>query len=327
MQSAEDKLIAKFFKPLATHAGALGLTDDAAFITPRGNHELVVTADAIVEGKHFLSSNPPDTIGRKALRVNLSDLAAKGAEPVGFLMSIGLPQIREDWLGAFARGLMEDANTYACPLLGGDTVNTSGPLFVSITAIGDLPRGGMVKRSGAKKGDLVMLTGTIGDAAIGLALASGKIPGQWGLGRDECDHLVGRYLVPEPRNALASALRLHASAAMDVSDGLFGDLGKLCAASGVSADVEIKNVPISWAAGPALDKVPELIETMLTGGDDYEIVCTIPPDRERQFVALARDAKVDVKVVGKVVEGRKPPRFLDANGKALTVAQASFSHF
>ena len=170
-QSGEDRLIARHFKPLARHPGALGLTDDAAVLTPPPGQALVLTADAIVGGVHFFPRDAADAIARKALRVNLSDLAAKGAQPAGFLLTLALPRgVGERWLKAFARGLGADARRYDCPLLGGDTVATPGPVTISITAFGTLPEGTMVRRAGARVGDHVIVTGTISDAALGLRL-------------------------------------------------------------------------------------------------------------------------------------------------------------
>src|SRR5438309_1380708 len=216
--SGEDSLIARYFRPFATDPGAFDLNDDAAALKPSGD-DIVVTTDAIVEGVHFLPDDPPDTIARKALRVNLSDLAAKGAKPLGFVLTLGLPKARTDWLKAFAGGLGKDADAFACPLLGGDTVKTSGPLFISITAFGAVPCGAMVQRRGAKPGDRLLVTGTIGDAALGLALRRRRPSSRWRLDRSAAKYLMQRYLLPNPRNALATAVRQHAHAAIDVSDG------------------------------------------------------------------------------------------------------------
>ena len=246
MSSGEDDLIARYFRPVATAPGALGLVDDAAVLQGQGD-DLVVTTDAIVEGVHFLNDDPPDTVARKALRVNLSDLAAKGAAPAGFVLTLALREVRETWLAPFAQALGEDVAQFGCPLLGGDTVSTPGPLMISITAFGRVPPGTMVRRDGAKPGDHLVVTGTIGDAALGLDVLKG---GAAALGSDAHarDILVSRYRVPQPRVALARAVREHASAAMDVSDGLMGDLAKLCAASGVSAVGNAGALPLSAPA-------------------------------------------------------------------------------
>jgi thiamine-monophosphate kinase len=327
--SGEDRLIAQYFRSLARHAGAMGLRDDAAFYTPPEGCDLILTTDAIVGGVHFLADDPADAVARKALRVNLSDLAAKGAKPEGFLLALALPQATGDeWLQGFARGLGADADCYCCPLFGGDTVTTPGPLTVSITAFGTLPRGTMVHRSGAKAGDRILVSGTIGDAALGLALRRDSAKGaQWRLDAAAGAHLLDRYRTPQPRTALAEAVRRHASAAMDVSDGLAGDLEKLCRESGVAADVAAARVPLSHAARSALAAEPPLIERFLTGGDDYEIVCTVPPQAVDAFRAEAATAGIAVTDIGATTAGQGPPRFVDASGRALAFARRSFSHF
>src|SRR6267142_4942302 len=245
--SGEDSLIARYFRPLATDPGAFGLMDDAAILKASGD-DTVVTTDAIVEGVHFLTDDPPDTVARKALRVNLSDLAAKGATPAGFVLTLALRTADDAWLTPFARGLGEDAGLFGCPLLGGDTVSTPGPLMISVTAFGRVPPGRMVHRSGAKPGDRVVVTGTIGDAALGLAvLGGGKVHADLSDAAVR-DLLINRYRVPQPRVAMAEIVRDYASASMDVSDGLAGDLTKLCGASGVSAVIDLPSIPLSSAA-------------------------------------------------------------------------------
>ena len=325
--SGEDALIARYFKPLASDPGALGLSDDAAVLNARGE-DIVVTTDAVVEGVHFLVGDPPDTIARKALRVNLSDLAAKGATPAGFVMTLALRGVDDPWLMAFARGLGEDAQAFGCPLLGGDTVSTPGPQMVSITAFGRTPSGTMVHRSGARPGDRLMVTGTIGDAALGLQILKGGAVAQ-ALSQDAAtrEMLVARYRVPQPRNALAEALRHHASAAMDVSDGLAGDLAKLCTASGVSAVIDAPSIPKSEPAAALLSRGVATIEMLLSGGDDYEILCTVAEARCPALMADARRAGVALTSVGSVIGETCAPRFLDAKGSEIALERLSYSHF
>jgi thiamine-monophosphate kinase len=327
--SGEDRLIARYFRPLASDPGAFGLLDDAATLTPPSGFDVVLTTDAIVGGVHFFPDDPPETIGRKALRVNLSDLAAKGASPAGFLLSLALPKtLGDDWLAPFARGLGADADAYGCPLLGGDSVRTPGPVTISIAAFGLLPTGAMLRRSGARPGDRVVVSGTIGDAALGLLLRRDpQMAKRWQLDRREHDHLIERYLVPEPRNAAAEALRRHASAAMDVSDGLVGDLGKLCAASGVGADIEALRIPLSEAAQRAVSASPPLLETALTGGDDYEIVATVPPAALDHLLADAGAQGIAFTEVGIIRDDQRPLQFLDRAGKSMMFKAPSFSHF
>ena len=321
--SGEDKLIARFFKPIATHPGALGLTDDAAFIKPPAGCDLVLKTDAIVGGVHFFAEDTARDVARKALRVNLSDLAAKGAKPLGFLVSLALPQgIGEDWLAGFAQGLREDAEQFGCPLFGGDTDRTPGPITVSIAMFGSVPEGKMVRRAGAKKGDRVFVTGSIGDAALGVVLRKGA---SWPLGSAQREHLLSRYLLPQPRNALSEAVLAHASAAMDVSDGLAGDFAKLCRASQVAGDIDVARVPLSDAAKAVIASDSAMLETALTGGDDYEVVCTVTPAKADSFRAAARAAGVVVTEIGEIKAG-EGVRFLD-KGRVLAFKHASFSHF
>jgi thiamine-monophosphate kinase len=326
-ESAEDRLIARFFRPLATAPGALGLIDDAAALTPPPGCDLVLTTDGVIAGVHFFADDRPEHIARKALRMNLSDLAAKGARPLGFLLSLALPaDADEAWLGAFAAGLGDDAARYGCPLLGGDTDHTPGPTSVSIAAFGTVPQGAMVRRSTAKPGDCIVVTGTIGDAALGLKLRQKPDLAQgWGLTDAAAAHLQERYLLPQPRNALAAAVLRHASAAIDVSDGLAGDLAKLCRASSVAADIDVARVPLSDAAGAALAATPALLETALGGGDDYEIALTLPPDRLASFHAAADTAGVAVTEIGRVAAG-EGVRFM-RDGETLTFTRPSYSHF
>jgi thiamine-monophosphate kinase len=325
--SGEDSLIARYFKPIATDAGAFALNDDAAVLKAQGA-DIVVTTDAVVEGVHFLPDDPPDTVARKALRVNLSDLAAKGATPAGFVLTLALRSVEDAWLMPFAAALGEDAKSYGCPLIGGDTVSTPGPLTISITAFGRVPAGMMVHRSGARPGDRVVVTGTIGDAALGLDILKGGVVAT-ALAGDEAARqmLVGRYRVPQPRNALAAAIRTHASAAMDVSDGLAGDLTKLCAASGVSAAIHTPGIPLSRPAAALVANRTVGIDTLIAGGDDYEILCAVPEADFETFAQDARKAGVTVSPIGAVIAGSAIPSFLDERGRELALKRRSWSHF
>jgi thiamine-monophosphate kinase len=325
--SGEDSLIARYFKPIATDPGAFALDDDAAVLKAQGA-DIVVTTDAIVEGVHFLPGDPPETIARKALRVNLSDLAAKGASPAGFVLTLALRAADDAWLKPFAAALGEDAKSYACPLLGGDTVSTPGPLTISVTAFGRVPADKMVHRSGAQRGDRVVVTGTIGDAALGLDILKGGAVAA-ALASDEAARqmLVGRYRVPQPRNALAKAVRDHAGAAMDVSDGLAGDLAKLCLASSVTAVIDVQSIPVSSAASALLARKVIGIEALVAGGDDYEILCAIPGDCMDAFTQAARQAGVAITAIGGIIAGTSPPSFLDAQGRELALERLSYSHF
>jgi thiamine-monophosphate kinase len=325
--SGEDSLIARYFRPLATEPGAFGLADDAAILKASAD-DLVLKTDAVVEGVHFLPQDPPDTVARKALRRNLSDLAAKGATPAGFLLTLALRSADDAWLAPFARALGEDADSFRCPLMGGETVSTPGPLMVSITALGRVPAGKMVHRSGAMPGDRVVVTGTIGDAALGLGILRGRRLAS-AFGKDEAAalQLVERYRVPQPRTSLAATLRDHAHAAMDVSDGLAGDLAKLCAASGVSAVIDIVAIPLSPPAATALAAGAATIEELISGGDDYEILCAIPESAFDAFAQAAASAAVAVASIGTVIAGSLPPRFLDAQGSDVPLSRLSYSHF
>jgi len=328
-QSGEERLIARYFAPLAKHPGAFGLADDAAALAPPAGCDLVLKTDGIVAGVHFFADDPPDTVAKKALRTNLSDLAAKGATPLGFLLTLMLPRdIGDAWLAPFACGLGADADAFACPLLGGDTDSTAGPITISIAALGTVPKGKMLRRAGARAGDRVVVTGTIGDAALGLLLRRDMAAAErWGLAREASNDLHQRYLVPQPRLAIAESLRAHASAAMDLSDGLAGDLVKLCRASAVNAEIQVARVPLSTGARAALAEEPALIETILTGGDDYEVLACVPADKIEALRRQASAAGVPISEIGVVAAGEGGARFLGMDGKPLVFARTSFSHF
>jgi thiamine-monophosphate kinase len=325
----EDGLIARFFRPLATTPGAAGLMDDAATYTPPAGHDLVLTTDAVVAGVHFFPEDPPAAIARKALRVNLSDLAAKGARPVGYLLTVGLPaDWTAQWLEAFAGGLAADQQAYGIPLLGGDTVKTPGPVFVSITAMGVVPEGRALRRSGAAAGDRIYVSGTIGDGAVGLMLRTDPERAKaWGLHHDERSHLLDRYLLPRPRARLAAAVLTHASAAMDISDGLLGDLERLCVASDAGAAIEVDKVPVSSGAARAAARDFDAQSAVLAGGDDYEILATIPVDQAPSFEAQARAARVPVTCIGEIVGGFSGRLRVTQGGRVLNLATRKFQHF
>ena len=326
---SEDELIARYLAPLAG-PGGLGLRDDAALVTPRPGQDLVVTKDMLVAGGHFFPDDPPGAIARKALRVNLSDLAAKGAAPVGFLLGLALPHDwTEAWLAAFCAGLADDARAYACPLLGGDTVATPGPLTISITAFGEVASGRLVPRPGARAGDALYVTGTIGDAALGLRVrAAAPEDAGWiaALAPAEAAHLRERYLLPRPRLALRAALA-HAAAAMDVSDGLVGDLTKMLALEELGATLDVAAIPLSPAARAAVAIAPGGLTSVLTGGDDYEILCAVRQDNTEAFERASRAASVPV--IRLAIASTSPGGVVvtDAAGRPLDLGAGRFDHF
>ena len=280
----EFEIIAQIFAPLATAPGAFGLKDDAAVLAARPGFDLVVTTDQIAEGTDFFAHDPASSIAQKALRVNLSDLAAKTARPEFYLLNLALPAgVTEEWLRAFAAGLASDQKKYGVSLLGGDTGRTEGPLSITITAFGFVPEGKMIKRSGAKPGDAVYVTGSIGDSGGGLAIFKRE---KHSLNEQERDYLTTRYRLPEPPVALADKLRGLASASVDVSDGLIADLGHIAAASGVKIVVEGEKVPLStplralWGDGALLRAV--------SAGDDYQIAFAAPPGLDGPFTQIGR---------------------------------------
>ncbi|MCT8973041.1 thiamine-phosphate kinase [Microbaculum marinisediminis] len=321
----EHGLIARYFRPLATAPGAFQLLDDAAAFSPPPGTDLVLTKDGIAEGHHFLSGEAAGVVARKALRVNLSDLAAKGATPDGYLVLLGLgPDWTEDWVRDFAEGLAADQEEYGISVYGGDTIRAD-TLLVSITAFGSVEKGGMVRRAGARPGDRVYVSGTIGDGALGLLVATDD-PRISGLDDDKRAFLRARYRLPQPRVVLAPAVARFATAALDVSDGLVGDLDKLCAVSRVSARIQAGTVPLSVAAAAAVQDNPALLALCLTGGDDYEILCMVSPDNAAAFEAAAAEAGVPVRNIGEVVEGGERPVFLDTEGAPMQFGHRAFSH-
>jgi len=321
----EFDLIAKYFAPLAKgEPGAFDLTDDAAILTPTPGMDLVVTTDAIVAGVHFLPEDPADTIAQKALRVNLSDLAAKGAKPRAYLMTAAFPRDTDNsWLKAFALGLKGDQKRFGLALIGGDTVATPGPLTLGVTAIGEVGRGKMLTRAGAKVGDDIWVTGTIGDAALGLKALNGDA---LGLDDGQLRHVIERYRVPEPRLAFGRGLVGLAHACLDISDGLIADLGHVSDVSAVAIEIEATAVPLSPAAGAVVDGAFVSLAELLTAGDDYELAFAAPTSARARLTALAARTRTKATRIGTARKG-KGVAALDAAGAPLPLARAGYVHF
>jgi len=305
--------IERLFRPLTRGApGALDLLDDAAIVPSRPGYDPVITKDALVEGVHFLRGESPDLVARKLLRVNLSDLAAKAAEPFGCLLAVAWPGAADvRYRERFAMGLAADLESYDVHLLGGDTVVTDGPFTLSLTALGWAPKGRMVRRSGAQPGDRLLVSGTIGDGALGLAAAQGAIP-------DPDGFLAFRYRLPQPRLDLRGALRAWATAAADVSDGLVADAGHIAKASGVGLIVDLDELPLSGAAATWLEQQPDPQDALIrlgTGGDDYEVICTIAPDEPKP---------AGFAVIGEVIEGEGVE--VRAAGRLVDVGKGGWRH-
>lgn len=318
----ELSTIDRYFRPLAGD-GALDLRDDAGIVTPPPGFDLVVTTDMVARDVHFLR-DPAGTIAKKALRVNISDLAAKGATPLGYVLSLALsPDLDEDWLAGFAGGLREDQREFGIRLLGGDTIAVPDRPVISITAFGLVPKGRMVRRSGGQPGDILFVSGSIGGSTAGLALLTREV-GPWsGLSAEARDRLIHRYRVPEPRAPLATGVLEFASAAMDVSDGLVGDCDKLCAASGCTAVIHAERVPL--APFPEGSSDPAIIARLLTSGEDFEILAAVPPDRATHYRDYAAVAGVPVTEIGNLVAGRELATVL-LHGEPLKLTRRAFVH-
>jgi thiamine-monophosphate kinase len=326
----EFDLIRRYLAPLAKAApGALDLTDDAALLKPPAGCELVATADALVAGVHFLADDPPDLVARKLLRVNLSDLAAMGAGPLGYLITAAWPSDTEEtWVARFADGLAADQEAFGIVLLGGDTTATPGPLCLSLTALGAVPEGRALKRSRARPGDLIFVSGTIGDGGLGLAALDGRLTGPSESARD---YLIGRYRLPRPRLALGQALVAGglAHAAIDVSDGLVADLGHVCAASGLAGEIEASRIPLSGTARAALDGragEPQVLAGLATGGDDYELAFTAAPESATALAALGRDLGLPLTRIGRITAGAGV-RLLGPGGAEIDTGTGGWTHF
>lgn len=318
---SEFTYIENYFTPLATAPEALGLTDDAAIIPSLAGEEMVITTDAICEGVHFRRDTAPDLIARKLLRTNLSDIAAMGAVPYGYLLCLMLPEeAQEKWVAEFTQGLKEDAARFAIALFGGDTTRTHDSLTLSLTALGTVPKGKAVKRSTAKVGDRIYVTGTLGDAALGLRLLESNDP------QTIYKSLVDRYHLPEPRLEAALHLREFATSMMDISDGLVQDMEHIAKASGVGAVLYADSVPLSDAARAVIKANNKWQELPFNGGDDYELLFTASPAVEAEIYAVAEKTSLPITLIGEVREG-KGVKLLDGNGNAMFLARAGYQHF
>ena len=313
----EFELIERFFTRPARRA-TLGVGDDCALLQPTPGTTLAVSTDMLIEGRHFLSTVPPERLAHKALAVNLSDLAACGARPVAFTLALALPRADEAFLAAFARGLFALADREACELIGGDT--TRGPLAVCITVFGELPAGAALLRSGARPGDDLYASGTLGDARLALEAFRGQVA----LDADAFAQVRRAMELPEPRTGLGIRLRGVATSAIDISDGLTGDLGHLLRRSGVAAVVDVDALPRS--AVLAAQPVALQRECLLAGGDDYELVFTALPSRRDAVAAAAANAGVAVTRIGRIEAG-EGLRLIDRGGEAVASEFGSFDHF
>ncbi|MCR9236049.1 MAG: thiamine-phosphate kinase [Alphaproteobacteria bacterium] len=336
---AEDRFIQRYFGPLANNSEALGLHDDAAQIAVPDGKSLVVSTDTLVAGIHFFHNDPPASLARKALRVNVSDLVAKGSTPKGYFLSLALPEAQlrsQDWMSDFAVALGQDQKALGLQIMGGDTVMTKDVSAITICAFGWVPQGQMVKRSGAGVGDLLYVTGTIGDSAIGLWARRANLFGLDELTgfeqqllacltEQERTQLELSYLEP-PTNLPAADIVLNfASSSMDISDGLSGDAATLSGASNVGMEINMADIPHHAILAPHLEN-EGVRARLITGGDDYQILCTVTSVRSKDFEIEMAKAKVAVTCIGKIVE-QTGVRFLDGQQQELSVGANGFDHF
>lgn len=316
----EFEIIERYFAPLTEGDPlASGLADDAALVDVPDGQSLVATKDMMVSGRHFLPDDPADLIGRKLLRANLSDLAAMGATPKAYLLGIALPDsIDEDWVAAFSGGLAEDQLSYGLHLIGGDTVATAGQLTLSLTALGTVKRGCAINRSGARIGDDIYVSGTVGDGSLGLKVVLGDL-------EPRSQELIDRYRLPRPRLALGRSLAGLATAAADISDGLVADLGHICKASGIGATILEVDVPLSPSAQSVLEKDPTQIDTVLTGGDDYELIFSAPPSVRHDLLVLASSLDLAITRIG-CAESVTGVRVMTGDNSERELMQTGFTH-
>ncbi len=314
---SEFDLIAKYFTRPAQRA-TLGVGDDCALLTPTPGMQTAISCDMLVSGTHFFPDADPKLLGHKSLAVNLSDLAAMGAKPVAFTLALSLPKVDEPWLAAFAEGLLALADLHGCELIGGDT--TRGPLNICVTVFGEVPTGKALRRAAAKVGDDIWVSGSLGDARLGLAGLRNELE----LGADTLSAALMRLHQPMPRVALGTELRGVAHAAIDISDGLIGDLGHILACSGVGASLNVDGLPL----GPMLAHQPLEIQRRfaLAGGDDYELCFTAPTSMRSAVLNAGNETGKSVTRVG-IIEAAIGLRLKDALGNPVELNTSSFDHF
>lgn len=325
----EDEFIQKYFAPLSPMAGAHNLQDDVAHITVPPGNKLVVSTDTLVEGVHFFGEDSPKTIAQKALRVNLSDLAAKAARPVAYFLNLCLPpKYGADFMESFVEGLGQDQDEYNLLLFGGDTVRTLGPLTLSITIMGTVSSSLDLARTKAREGDILMMTGTLGDAALGLKLRRNMaVADLWGLSAGDKTYLKQRYLLPQPRMKATKALKNNVRASMDISDGLIADCSRMARASGLKAVLQTDALPLSDAARLAVSKDESVLQAILSGGDDYEILSAVPKDRVKAYQKELQEAGIKAAVIGGLFKGEGGTvELYDSTGEPVSFEETGYSH-
>lgn len=321
---SEFDIIRKYFSPLAKSPRAFGLRDDAAVVDVPQGMELVVTTDAIAEGVHFIGNETPSLIAEKLLRVNLSDLAAMGAKPCAYFLALMLPEkTDESWIMSFAEGLRSAQEAFGITLMGGDTTRSRNDLCLSVTALGLVVQGRVLRRSGARAGDDIYVSGTIGDAALGLQVAKEELRVA---GCESYEFLLKRYRLPTPRLELGQELASIANSCMDISDGLMQDMGHIAECSGVEAVIEWEKIPLSDAAREALPLMKTPHEAIAGGGDDYELVFTVPAASHDRVQDIARKTGVNITRIGSIKEGQGA-KLVDKEGKTIYLSRAGYDHF
>ena len=327
--AGEEALIAEYWAPLAAgFPGAYGLKDDCATIEPPAGNEFVVTTDALIEGVHFFPAARAGDVAWKALAVNVSDLVAKGATPLAYVMHVALPSVDHVWLASFAAGLAAAQSAFGCSLAGGDTDRTPGPLTVSITAFGSVPKSSMVQRATARPNDLVYVSGTIGDAALGLALRrEPHLRSRWNLDDAACRSLEAKFSRPHPPVALAPAVLANASAAMDVSDGLMKDFARLCRASEVGGRLEAARMPLSVPARSVVATDADMLERLMSGGEDYETLACVPPENAARFEQQAEQVGTRVTCIGAIDTSAAGIAAIGVAGAPMHFTKTGWDHF